>query len=126
MPTYPRNKRAAITSLFLYESKNILCYLLSKHTSLVIYFQNGNFWKYCKTKSDQNIHQNAPNCFIFLNILLESWVHALYFYSKRTAITSLFLYKNYHFIHQILSKCIICSMFSNFLGKLITIAIACR
>ena len=58
-----------------------------------------------QTKSDQNMHQNTLNCFIFLNILVESWVHTMILldmycsfvqikcldHSKRSAIT-LFLY----------------------------------
>ena len=44
-----------------------------------------------------------------------SWVHGCmppYQQSKLAAITSLFLYGNDHFLYQLLSKCIICNIFS--------------
>ena len=47
-------------------------YINSKRADTVIIFlyQNGNVWKYFKTKSDQNMHKNSSNCFIFLNFLM--------------------------------------------------------
>ena len=30
----------------------------------IFYIKNDDFWKILKTKSDQNTHQNAPNCTI--------------------------------------------------------------
>ena len=86
MPTYPHSKRAAIISLFLYENDHFLYQLLSKCIICSIFFsgsltlhskracniisfhiKNGNFKKYFKKKSDQNIHQNANFFKIFPN-----------------------------------------------------------
>ena len=40
---------------------------------LNFYIKNGNIKQFLKTKSDQNIHQNAPNCTILKTFL---WGHA--------------------------------------------------
>ena len=54
------------------------------------------------SKSNQNILQNPPNCFIFSKF--SSGCMPPYHHSKRAVTTSLFLYKNDHFLYQILSK----------------------
>ena len=100
---YPHNKHPAITSLFLYENNNFLYQLLSKPTSkcitcnsflkknsrsliphskragkvIIFLYQNGNLGEYFKTKSNQNILQNAPICFVFLNFLVGAGLRTI-------------------------------------------------
>ena len=41
---------------------------------VIFLYKNGNFGEYFKTKSDQNILQNAPNCFSILNFLVGTYL----------------------------------------------------
>ena len=114
MPRY-RYPLGKVQLLFLYENDNFLYQLLSKHTSkcitcctfsnnfreayypisnvqvksLFLLSQNGNFGEYLKTKSDQNILQNTPNRFIFLDFLVGACLRILsyniiFFYITKT------------------------------------------
>ena len=39
----------------------------------IFYIKNDDFWKILKTKSDQNTHQNAPNCTILNKFIGGAW-----------------------------------------------------
>ena len=74
-----------IIVLYKHLSKCITCKIFSKFsregyskradTVIIFLYQNGNVWKYFKTKSDQNMHKNSSNCFIFLNFLMGTSPH---------------------------------------------------
>ena len=52
----------------MFRVSKIIILLYKKLQFLKFLYKNGNFGNFLKTKSDQNIHQNAPNCTILKKI----------------------------------------------------------